>query len=156
METFYATLAGICFTLVGLWWVVVQFKYELFMSSPPLRLAAYVASAHFIAPGVISLVSVLTSEEAALWRVGSFVGSVLGIVAAVAALRSAALTGSQRMVEVALLILFGVLAALSFIVTPVFGLKPILVEALVNVGVVVLGVQYAWQFFVAGALNAGQ
>jgi hypothetical protein len=155
METFYATLSSICFTLVGLWWVVVQFKYDLFMSSPSLRVAAYVATMHFIAPGVISLVSVLVSQEAAIWRVGSFAGSALGIVASFAALRSGKLAGSQRLIEVALLILFGVLAVLSFVTVPIFGLKPIMVESLVDVLVIVLGVQYAWQFFAGDALKPG-
>ena len=63
VETFYATLASICFTLVGLWWVVVQFKYDLFMASPGGRLTAYTASMHFVAPGVISLVAVLTTDQ---------------------------------------------------------------------------------------------
>ena len=78
---------------------------------------------------------------------------MLGIVAAVAALRGALLTDSQRIAEVALLVLFGVMAILSFVNVPIFESKPILIEALVNVAVIVLGVQYAWQFFVGGWLN---
>ena len=153
METFYATLASICFALVGLWWVVVQFKYDLFMTSPGGRLAAYAASMHFVAPGVISLVAVLTTDQLPIWRVGSVAGSVLGIVASIAALRGALLTESQRVAEVSLLTLFVVMAVLSFVGTPILGLRPIVIEALVNVAVIVLGVQYAWQFFVGGWLN---
>ena len=151
METFYATLAQICFALVGLWWVVVQFKYEPLMSSPSGRLAAYIASMHFIAPGVISLISVLVSDDAGIWRLGSFIGSVLGIVATLAALRAALLTRTQRVIEVILLVLFAIIAILSFVTTPLFGVKPIMVEALVNVGVITLGVHFAWLFF-AGKL----
>jgi hypothetical protein len=153
VETFYATLASICFALVGLWWVVVQFKYDLFMASPGGRLAAYAASMHFVAPGVISLVAVLTTDQVPIWRIGSVAGSVLGIVATVAALRGALLTDSQRIAEVSLLVLFVVMAILSFVSVPIFGSKPILIEALVNVAVIVLGVQYAWQFFAGGWLN---
>ncbi len=147
METFYATLAQICFALVGLWWVVVQFKYEPMMSSASGRLAAYIASMHFIAPGVISLISVLVSVDAAIWRLGSFLGSALGIVAALAALRAALLTRAQRLIEVILLVSFAVIAVLSFVTTPLFGVKPIMIEALVNVGVITLGVHFAWLFF---------
>ena len=149
MEGFYASLAGICFTLLGLWWVVVQFKYELFMSSQSMRLTAYVACMHFLAPGVIALVAVLSSQEASIWRFGSLAGSLLGLLASGLALRSADLTRAQRVEEIALLVLFMVMLALSFVTTELFGLKPILVEALINIGVVVLGVQYAWQFFTA-------
>jgi hypothetical protein len=152
METFYATLSSICFALVGLWLVVVQFKYDVFTSSPTLRLTAYAAAMHFVAPGVISLVAVLMSQETAIWRLGSVLGGVLGIVAAVTALRAGLLSGWQRIQEVVLLILFGALTLLGFVTTPLFGLKPVLIEALVNIGVIVLGVQFAWQFFVGGML----
>ncbi len=66
------------------------------------------------------------------------------------ALRSADLTRAQRVEEIVLLVLFMVMLVLSFVTTPLFGLKPLLVEAFVNIGVVVLGVQYAWQFFTSG------
>jgi hypothetical protein len=153
VETFYATLAQICFALVGLWWVVVQFKYDLLMSSPSGRLAAYIASMHFIAPGVISLISVLVSDDVGIWRLGSLIGSVLGIVATIAALRAALMTRAQRIIEVMLLVLFAVIAILSFVTTPLFGVKPIMIDALVNVGVITLGVQYAWLFFAGGMVK---
>ena len=148
METFYATLAQICFALVGLWWVVVQFKYDQLMSTPAGRLAAYSASMHFIAPGVISLISILVAEDLAIWRLGSVLGSILGMVAGLAALRAAMLTRTQRIIEVVLIILFVVIIGLSFIFTPVFGVKPIMIESIVNVGVITLGANYAWLFFV--------
>ena len=147
METFYATLAQICFALVGLWWVVVQFKYDQLMSSTASRLAAYSASMHFIAPGVIALISVLVAEDVAIWRLGSLIGSVLGIVAGLAAMRAALLTRTQRIIEVTLVVLFAAIAILSFVTTPLFGIKPIMIEAIVNVGVITLGVQFAWLFF---------
>jgi hypothetical protein len=149
METFYASFAGICFTLLGLWWVVVQFKYELFMTTRSMRLTAYTACMHFLAPGVLALVAVLSSQEASIWRYGSLVGSLMGLLASAFALRSADLTRTQRVVEIVLLALFMAMLVLSFLTTPLFGIKPVLVEALVSIGVVALGVQYAWLFFTA-------
>ncbi|MCL5998372.1 MAG: hypothetical protein M1546_20315 [Chloroflexi bacterium] len=97
----------------------------------------------------------LLTEETAIWRFGSLLGGGLGLIATVAALRSGMLTGAQRLVEVALLALFCLLVLLSFVSVPIFGLRPILVEAIVNVGVVVLGVQFAWEFFAGGVLAKG-
>jgi hypothetical protein len=155
VETFYATLAQICFTLVGLWWVVVQFKYEALMTSPQGRLTAYAASMHFVAPGLIALVSVLTIDQVSMWRLGSAVGSLLGIIAAGAAIRAGLLNRLQKAQELVLLILFIVLGVLSFVSAPLLGLKPLLVEALVNVAVIVLGVQFAWQMLAARNVKAG-
>jgi hypothetical protein len=151
METFYSGLASICFTLVGLWWVVVQFKYEWSTASPARRLTAYAASMHFIAPGLLSLVAVLVTEEATIWRLGSALGGALGVIMCALSIRSAFLDRAQRIQEWALLALFAIVFVLTFVTTPVLGLKPIMVEALVNVAIVAFGVQFAWQAFVSNA-----
>lgn len=147
METFYATLSGICFTLLGLWWVAVQMKYDLWMSSPGRRLTAYAASMHFIAPGLIALIAVLSAEGPEIWRLGSAIGGALGVLVSGYAVRSAALTRGQRLQEMLMLCLFSIIFVLSFVTVPLFGLRPIVIEALVDVGLLGLGVHFVWHFF---------
>jgi len=147
METFYATLSGICFTLLGLWWVAVQMKYDLWMSTPARRLTAYAASMHFIAPGLIALIAVLSAEEGEIWRLGSVIGGMLGALVSGYAISSAALTSWQRIQEAIMLCLFIIIVLLSFISFPLFGLRPIAVEAIVDVGLLGLGVHFVWHFF---------
>jgi hypothetical protein len=154
VEVFYSSLAGISFTLLGLWWVVMQFRYELFMSKTTMRLTAYAATLYFLAPGVISLFAVLSIEEESLWRYGGLLGGLLGLGASALALRSGELGRAQRVEEIIMLVFFVLILALSFITTPVLGLKPILIVAIVDIGVLVLGVQFAWQFFASAPVKS--
>jgi hypothetical protein len=154
VETFYAALSGICFTLLGLWWVALQLKYDLWMSTPARRLTAYVASMHFVVPGLIALVAVLSTDEAPIWRLGSVLGGTFGVVVSGYAIRAAALTRWQRAQEVIMLGLFMAIIVLSFVTTPLFGLRPIVIEALVDVGLLGVGVHFVWHFLTERSASA--
>ena len=121
------------------------------MSSRARRLTAYAASMHFIAPGLIALIAVLSAEESQIWRLGTAIGGLLGALVSGYAISSAAFTGWQRAAEALMLALFVLIFLLSFVTTPVFGLRPVAVEALINVGLIGLGVQFVWQFFTEGS-----
>lgn len=147
MADFYATLAGIAFTLLGLWWVVVQMKYELWMSTPARRRVAYAASMHFVAPGLIALIAVLSGEESQIWRLGAALGGVLGAAVSGYALLSVNLSRSQRLQEGLICLLFLIATGLAFVTTPLFGVRPVMIEALVDTAVLGLGVQFVWDCF---------
>ena len=53
--TFYATTSAVSFTLLGFWWVVVQFRHDEMTADPGRRRLAFVVSLHFILPGLMSL-----------------------------------------------------------------------------------------------------
>lgn len=150
METFYSQLAGICFTLLGLWWVVVQFKYEQWLATPGRRLTAYATSANFVAVGSMALVSVLDGEASQIWRVGTAAGALLGAIAAGYAVLRGEMSRAQRASQAGAAVLLIVAFGLAFWTAPIFDLKPIVVEALVEVGVVALNVHVVWLYFVEG------
>jgi hypothetical protein len=144
METFYATLAQICFASLGLWWVVVQFKYERWAASPGRRAMAGAISGQFIAVGLIALIAVLSAEVPTIWRVGSFIGGALGTLAASNGLMRGGEVPLQRPFGVLTVLLFVALIILSFVSVPVFGLRPILIEAICNCAVFAITVWLAW------------
>ncbi len=144
-ETFYGVLAQICFAALGLWWVVVQFRHERW-SSPDRRVAAGAISGQFIAIGLIALVAVLSGEVKTIWRIGSFVGGLLGVAVSVWALRATARVPGQRVITGLNLLLFIALIALSLVFEPLFGLQPILIESLIDVTILGLSVWQAWQY----------
>ena len=78
LNTFYSTVAQLCFALLGLWWVVVQFKHEQWMSQPGKRRMAYSISLYFILPGLMCLVSLLAADAKILWRLGFGIAGALG------------------------------------------------------------------------------
>ena len=53
-STFYATTSAVSFTLLGFWWVVVQFRHEQMTQDAGRRRLAFVVSLHFILPGLMS------------------------------------------------------------------------------------------------------
>ena len=76
LQDFYGSMAQISFTLLGLWWVVVQFKYADFMKDRRRRLQTYDTSLYFVLPGIMSLISLLTTTGL-LWRITFTISAIL-------------------------------------------------------------------------------
>jgi hypothetical protein len=83
VETFYVVTAGICFTLLGLWWLVITAQHTLWMRYPERRRVAYHLSLYFAIPGAMSLVSLLTPASPYFWRIGFIAMGLLGAAEAV-------------------------------------------------------------------------
>lgn len=152
LETFYATSAQICFALLGLWWVVVQFKYDAFMRDASRRRTAYNISLYFVLPGAMSLFSLLASEVTVLWRIAFAVAGAIGAVETVQMMRQPPSAGSPafarpaRWLALIVYILIVIFAAAPEILR-MFGITPLLVEAILLSLLIFLGVQFAWVFF---------
>jgi hypothetical protein len=69
ITTFYASFAPICFTLLGLWLVVVQTRHRDWRHSPVHRRRAYSISLGFAFPGLMSLLSLVDPGSQSAWRV---------------------------------------------------------------------------------------
>src|SRR5215210_5466194 len=80
LDTFYSTTAAIAFTLLGLWWVIVEFKHQEWMKNPSYRRLSYNISLYFILPGTMSLMSLLSTEAKFLWRIAFSTAGLLGLV----------------------------------------------------------------------------
>ncbi len=80
LSDFYSTVAGICFTLLGLWWVVVQFKFDAWSADPARRRTSRHVSMYFLVPGIMSLFAILSARLTTLWRIGFGVAAAIGLV----------------------------------------------------------------------------
>ncbi len=152
LETFYATSAQICFALLGLWWVVVQFKYDSFMRDAARRRTAYNISLYFILPGAMSLFSLLATEVTFLWQVAFVSAGVLGIVETIMLLRGGALANQStfaRGARYAALLIYLLIVVFAFApgILRALGITPLLVEGTLLALLVFLGAQFAWTFF---------
>jgi hypothetical protein len=161
LQTFYGTMAQISFTLLGLWWVVVQFKYADFMRDRRRRLQTYDTSLYFVLPGIMSLISLLT-ETGLLWRITFTVSAILGAVEAGFLLattrraqgsrvwRSAHYAGGTLYVLVALFAVFPSLAEDLGL-----QLRNLQVEGVFLALIIFLGVQSTWIQFAQDDRSAG-
>ena len=81
MDAFYQTVAAFCFTLLGLWWAVVQFRHAEWMNDLRQRRAAYSVHLSFLVPGIMSLGAMIAGDVKILWRLVFIVACGFGILA---------------------------------------------------------------------------
>jgi hypothetical protein len=149
---FYGAAAALCFTLLGFWWVVVEFRHTELTREPGPRRFAFLVSLHFILPGLVSLASLLTTGP--LWRVAFGSAGVAGIAALITVMREGT-SGSGPLRRIgplawvglplyALLILF---AADPDLAKSTVGLEPLQMEGFLLVFVLLVGIMLAWLLF---------
>ena len=83
LESFYSTASEFFFVLLGFWWVVVQFKHYRWSRDPARRRMSYVVSLHFLLPGIMCVVSLLSGELQAVWNVAFAIAGVSGVIATI-------------------------------------------------------------------------
>lgn len=153
IATFYATASALSFTLLGFWWVVVEFRHEELTADPVRRRLAFVISLHFILPGLMSLASLLTGDLPIVWRVTFGTAGVLGMVASVMGARGAPRTASGTSIGRWLwlgLPLYAIVTMVAIrpdLVRSRFALEPLQVEGAVMTLLVLLGIMFAWVLF---------
>jgi hypothetical protein len=92
LTDFYVAFATVCFTLLGLWIIVVQTRPAEWRHSGVHRRRAYGVALHVSLPGLMSLLSLIDSASTTLWRV-SFAIVAVGGALALALVRGPAPTG---------------------------------------------------------------
>jgi len=153
-STFYATTSAVSFTLLGFWWVVVQFRHDQMTREAGWRRLAFVVSLHFVLPGLMSLGALLTGDAPIIWRLTFGLAGVAGIVAVVTASRgisnptgAIATIGRYEWVALPLYVVLTLVAIRPDLVQEQVGLAPLQVEGAVMTLLVFLGIIFAWTLF---------
>jgi hypothetical protein len=147
LTDFYISFSAVCFTLLGLWLVVVQTRHSEWRGSALHRRRAYGVAMHFSLPGLMSLLALINPDSTMLWRI-SFAIAAFGGVATLLAVHAPApgrIGLAAYAVAIALYALIGILAVAPGIVSGI-GLhtKPVRVEAVLLTILVFAGVNVAW------------
>jgi hypothetical protein len=150
ISTFYGFTSATCFTLVGLWWSVVQGRPEWRKDEAQKRLAGGVY-ASFLIPGLMSLAAQIGAESALVWRGVFVIAAGAGLVFSsklIQLTREANPNGAFSKyawvvpVLYALMLFFAVFAGLAFYL----GLQPLQLEALILSGLILCAHLLAWEF----------
>jgi hypothetical protein len=80
LTDFYVAFATVCFTLLGLWIIVVQTRHADWRRRSVHRRRAYGVALHFSLPGVMGLLSLIDPASTTLWRVSFAVAAGGGAV----------------------------------------------------------------------------
>ncbi|HLI57295.1 MAG TPA: hypothetical protein VKY26_09745 [Actinomycetota bacterium] len=81
---FYSAFAPISFTVLGLWFIVVQTRHAEWARSQHHRRTASVVALQFGLPGLMSLLSLVAPTSHTMWRVSFTVASLVGAAALLA------------------------------------------------------------------------
>ncbi|MGA4670703.1 hypothetical protein ACPCG0_13065 [Propionibacteriaceae bacterium Y1923] len=79
LTSFYALLAGTSFTLVGLWWMVLE-RRPRWKSDPLRRRLAGGTYLSFLLPGLMATLAQLSPATPALWRTSFAACALVGLV----------------------------------------------------------------------------
>jgi hypothetical protein len=156
VQDFYATVAQASFTLLGLWWVMLQIRHDAWFGDVAYRRGVYDISLYFLLPAMMSLGSLLAVQEPTIWRVSFAVMGTLGAIESV--LLIAGMRGLRRrgalvavadwvsLVVYALVVLVAIWRGLPD--TLGLGLKPLEVEGILVASLLFLGVTLGAALFV--------
>jgi hypothetical protein len=151
IATFYTTVSAISFTLLGLWWVVVQTREEWRRIAARRRMA-YVVSLHFLLPGAMSVLSLIAPDVTFLWRVTFATAGILGMIGAVTVLRTVReeydAPRAARIIEWVAIPIYGLVTVVALVPELLANLgsslQPLQIEGLILTILIILGVQLAW------------
>jgi hypothetical protein len=147
LTDFYIAFATVCFTLLGLWIIVVQTRHADWRRMSLYRRRAYGVALHFSIPGVMGLLSLIEPNSTELWRVSFAIAAAGGAVVLVL-VRGPAPTWLGTAAYAAAIVLYLLIAIVA--ITPKvvahIGISslPVRVEAVLLTALVFLGVNVAW------------
>ncbi len=160
-DQFYGAAAAASFTLLGLWWLVVQTVHRSVTADPGLRRMGYHISLYFLLPGTMSLIALIEVEGASLWRTTFAVVSGVGVLqvglllvslargSAPASVRSPAAAAGMVTGLVVYLAMFLIAVRPAFVSGVAGNVRPLAVEAVLLAVLLFLGVNLAWRSFVS-------
>lgn len=157
-ETFYQTVAQLSFTLLGLWWLVLQTKYGEWIHHRVRRRMATNITLYFLLPGSMSLIALLATNSRLLWQVAFIIAAVVGAGATVFFLRDAyknqwSNPWSIRIISIASavgLALYALVIVVALVpgVFSSMGTTPLTVAGIGVTLLVIVGITLAWTYFI--------
>lgn len=160
VNAFYGVLAGLSFTLLGLWWVACQSRMNWLVDRVG-RGMAYVVSLHFALPGAMSLLSLVAPDQPALWRITFATAGVAGMAGTglvVATMRRR--SDDARLAAILQWVALPVYAIITLValapgIAAGIGLTPLQAEGIALVVLILLGTQSAWLVTFASTPDSG-
>jgi hypothetical protein len=147
LTDFYLAFSTVCFTLLGLWIIVVQTRHAEWRRLSVHRRRAYGIALHFSLPGLMGLLSLIDPASTTLWRT-SFAIAAGGGVIVLALVRGPAPTWLGMASYAAAVLLYALIAIVAIAPSVVTHLgisaRPLRIEAVLLTLLVFLGVNVAW------------
>ncbi|HET8905998.1 MAG TPA: hypothetical protein VFN11_03435 [Ktedonobacterales bacterium] len=157
-ETFYQTVAQLSFTLLGLWWLVLQTKYDEWIHHRIRRRMATNITLYFLLPGSMSLLALLATNSRLLWQIAFILAAIIGAATTAFFLRDARASQwrnpwSIRIIHIASgvgLALYALVIVVALLPDAIrsLGVAPLTVAGIGVTLLVIVGVTLAWTYFI--------
>lgn len=149
LADFYSLMAVTCFTLVGLWWTVVE-RHASWKSDRRRRRLAGGVYLSFLLPGLMSTFAQVDAGNPLIWR-GSFAAAaVVGLVSTVrlVGIDHDGPRGPFRRHRWVVAVFYGLVLVLGVVpeLAGLVGLTALQAASLALIGLIVLGHGLAWEF----------
>jgi hypothetical protein len=149
--TFYQALAGLSFTLLGLWFGVMQLAHGGWRTDPRQHRASLHVALHFFLPGMASLASMLAGGVGGgiIWKVTFVIAGLIGVAEAVSFLR---LKGGVDSLPSKVLrsvdpLLYAAMVVVVFVPRGTFALTPLQLAGMATGGLFLIGLCFVWLAF---------
>jgi hypothetical protein len=157
-QIFYQTVAQLSFTLLGLWWLVLQTKYDEWIHHRLRRRMATTITLYFLLPGSMSLLALLATNTRLIWQVSFIIAALIGGVTSILFLRDARKSRwrnpwSIRIIHIASgagVVLYALVIVVALLpdVFRKLGTTPLTVAGVAVTLLVIVGVTLVWTYFV--------
>jgi cation transport ATPase len=160
ISTFYALFSATCFTLLGLWWNVVQNNPE-WTAVVEERRAVGGVYLTFLLPAMMGLFAQVGGVETpVIWRVSFVAVAIIGCVSTLRILRvlrhdDAQAPRAKYVATLGIYVLIAVTGAYPEIASPL-DIKPVQAEALLLILLVLVGHGLVWDFMIRAQHRAGE
>ncbi|WP_110007097.1 hypothetical protein [Geodermatophilus normandii] len=149
--SFYQALAGVSFTLLGLWFTALQLVPDHWRTDPRRHRANLHTALHFLLPGTASLASVLAdgTPDGLIWRATFLAAGLIGLAEAVSFVRRSTRSDalSSRILRGVDPVLYAAMGAVAFAPQDTFALTPLQLAGMVTGGVFLVGLCFVWLAF---------
>lgn len=159
LTTFYALMSVTCFTLVGLWWTVVE-RHPDWRTDPRCRRLAGGTYLSFLLPALMSMFAQVNPANPLVWRFSFGLASVVGLVSSFRLLRTDArgLVGPFRRFRWLVPVLYAGVIVLGVFpeLAGLLGATPLQVASVLLLILVILAHGLTWEFLMEpDATSAG-
>jgi hypothetical protein len=153
INTFYALFSATCFTLLGLWWNVLTLN-SAWIGIEDERRAVGGVYLTFLLPAVMGLFAQVGGAEIpTIWRISFVAVAVVGCISTLRLLQVLRTASDKRprakyVATLVIYVLVAVTGAFPVQVAEPFDIKPIQVEAILLILLVLVGHGLVWDFMV--------
>ena len=157
LADFYTLMAVTCFTLVGLWWTVVE-RHPAWKVDPVRRRLAGGVYLSFLLPGLMSTFAQVDAGNPLVWRASFAAAAVVGLASTVRLVRTdtGGTRGPFRRHRWLVAVFYGLVLVLGAVpeVAVAIGLTALQAASLALIGLIILGHGLAWEFMMEPEADA--